>query len=173
MAGSRSDTIYGEVQTKMRRRFVVLLPALFAATALFLSPVGCTQPKPRGIQRTISPLDFQFDTIWVSILDAVQDEGYHIDKASKRGEDGIIVTLFKKYREDLVGGEEFSTRIAARITRVGKDYALHVTASRFTRSRGEFNWTWQGEDEEIERLLLARFEKNIEKKFRHKSRSPE
>jgi len=135
---------------------------LLAAGLLALALAGCSslEPEPEAAFTELEPQTYPFMTVWESLLEAAEREGFEIETSGREGETGRFVTDFVVTFDDPLKDVKRAERLHVRVRPGGAEgaYGVAVAASRFRWVEGEESgWSWVGTDA----ALLERYRETL------------
>ncbi|MGE0706523.1 MAG: hypothetical protein AB7N76_17715 [Planctomycetota bacterium] len=148
-----------------------LARAALLALAL-LAPLGCSSatPEPDDPYTELPTQTYPFDLVWQCAVEAVEAEGFAVDKSQRQGTgNGTLVTSMKQTKDDQLSEAEEGTRVRVRVTELGEQsYKLEVAPSRFQRPYKNAEWSYVGRDEQLLTRLKAHLHEALKKRYRSK-----
>src|SRR5262249_32770986 len=125
--------------------------------------------EPEGDYVEMRPLIYNYDTVFDCVAEAITEEGLPVKEADRVH--GALESDVIPGAEDRVKGFQIGTRIKARVvTRGPKDFMVRVAATRLSRDLNRDNttgeWRYTGSDDELLGKFKARFEKQVDKRYK-------
>lgn len=144
-----------------------------ALVALFLAGLGgCSSSEvkePDSDYIEMRPLIYDYGTVFDCVAEAIAEEGLPVQNADRVK--GTIETAYIPGTENRLEGTQQGSRVRAAVIKQGpKDFIVRMAATRLVRDLGRDNqpgeWKYVGRDKELLDKLRARFDKQVDKRYK-------
>ena len=143
------------------------------ASSLLAFLVGCgtsnqiVEPETDYVE--MRPLLYDYGTVYDAVAEAVTEEGFQVKKGDRS--QGTIETAYVPGEEDHIKHSQTGVRVKARVFQKGpKDFTVRLTATRLVRDIQKDNqpgdWRYVSSDQELIDRLKARFNKQVDKRYK-------
>ena len=153
----------------MNRKRTIVIGLAFPFALLLAGCHSAPSVEPEGDYVEMRPLIYNYDTVFDCVAEAIAEECLSVKEADRVH--GSLESDVVPGAEDRLKGFQTGKRIRARVvTRGPKDFMVRVAATRLSRDLNRDNttgeWRYAGADEDLLAKFKARFDKQVDKRYK-------